>query len=172
MKPLDEKQEGTVMDAIASLYGAYAGPRRDTMRDAAPDTHRPVAFVARDNADAAQLQGEIETIFGSGTAMRFSDGAGLLRYLETPRMRAPRLIFVCLGGEAGGMDALTTIEMLQGRLALAGVPVVAVGGTPEMGLRQEAIASGASGFVQKPVSKWEITKIMQGKTLSELETYR
>lgn len=170
--PLDEKQEGTAMDATAPIYGTYSSTRRSTARDATPDTHRPVAYVARNSADAAQLQGEIENIFGAGTAMGFSDGAALLRYLENPRMRAPRLIFVCLGGEAGGMDALTTIEMLQGRLALAGVPVVAVGGPAEMALRQDALASGASGFMQKPVSRWEITKIMQGKTLSELEMYR
>ncbi len=139
---------------------------------AATDSQRPVVIVDDNTDDQMELKRELEHLLGAMPVLTFQDGTALLRYLDAhPReSERPRLIFLDLN--MVGMDGLMTLELLQGRLAMAGVPVVAVSGTRNAAQVTRAFESGAQAFLPKPVSRWDMIRVLHGKTTTDGSTYR
>lgn len=139
---------------------------------AAADSHRPVAIVDDNTDDQMELKRELEHLLGIVPVITFQDGTALLRYLETHTREAerPRLIFLDLN--MGGMDGLMTLELLQGRLTMAGVPVVAVSGTRNAAQVTRAFENGAQAFLPKPVSRWDMIRVLHGKTTADTSPYK
>lgn len=124
---------------------------------------RPVAIVDDNDDDRLLLRREMSFLFGEAPILTFMNGTDLVRYLDT-HIRAnerPQIIFLDL--HMGGMDGLMTLEYLQGRLSMADIAVILVSGTQDTEQVRAALESGAQAFLPKPVSRWDMIRVLQGK---------
>lgn len=135
------------------------------LRHQAEPSLRPLAIVDDSLDDRMILKRELEALTaGNSKILVFASGAELINYLDTHTSDndRPRMIFLDI--LMHGLDGLTTLDILQGRLAHASIPVVAVSGTRDGQQVKNAINGGVKAFLTKPVSRQEMTSVLQGKT--------
>lgn len=133
------------------------------------DNQRPIAIVDDDPDDQERLRREVQSLFGEVPLLFFENGASLVRYMDT-HMRdneRPRLIFLDL--LMHGMDGLTALELLQGRLGMAGVPIIVVSNAQHASQIHRAFENGAQAFLPKPVTRFDMVRILQGKFQQQMK---
>lgn len=136
------------------------------------DTGRPVAIIDDSADDQLLLMHELEHLFGPVPVIAFADGNELVQHLynHVRESDKPRMIFLDLNMKV--MDGLTTLELLQGRLDIAGIPIVIISGTHNAAQVKKAFELGAHAFLPKPVSRWDMMKVLHSKPPSGVVSYR
>lgn len=124
---------------------------------------RPVAIVDDNDDDRLLLRREMAFLLGDTPILTFMNGMELVRYLDTHRkaIQKPHTIFLDL--HMGVMDGLMTLEYLQGRLSMSDIAIIMVSGTQDGEHVRAALENGAQAFLPKPVSRWDMLRVLQGK---------
>lgn len=136
------------------------------------DTVRPVAIIDDSADDQLLLMHELEHLFGSVPVIAFADGNELVQYLykHVKENEKPRMIFLDLNMK--GMDGIATLELLQDRLDMANIPIVIISGTHNAAQVRKAFEFGAHAFLPKPVSRWDMMKVLHSKPPPGVVSYR
>lgn len=124
---------------------------------------RPVAIVDDNDDDRTLLRREMAFLLGDTPILTFVSGTELVRYLDTHRKSADRPHTIFLDLHMGGMDGLMTLECLHGRLSMADIAIIMVSGTQDREHVRAALENGAQAFLPKPVSRWDMLRVLQGK---------
>lgn len=124
---------------------------------------RPVAIVDDNDDDRMLLRREMAFLLGDTPILTFMSGTELVRYLDTHRKAADRPHTIFLDLHMGGMDGLMTLEYLHGRLSMADIAIIMVSGTQDREHVRAALETGAQAFLPKPVSRWDMLRVLQGK---------
>lgn len=128
---------------------------------------RHVAIVDDDDDDMMRLRHELSFLFGTAPVLSFSSGMELVHYLDTHVKASERPYIIFLDLHMNGMDGLATLEYLQGRLNMSDIAIIMVSGTQDMEHVRIALENGAQAFLPKPVSRWDMIRLLQGKCLQE-----
>ena len=80
--------------------------------------------------------------------------------LELARSARPDAIIIDL--KMPGMDGLTFCRRVRAEMAIRHVPIILITGSRGLDLRNEAIRSGASVFLNKPIDVPMLAKLILG----------
>ena len=127
------------------------------------DDSRPVVLIIDDSTTTRAVL----KVYLSGQSIEFLEASNGQDGLQLARSELPDAIIIDL--KMPGMDGLTFCRRVRAESALKHIPIILVTGTKGSEVRAEALRSGASVFLTKPIDVPTLAKVVSSYLIRGIE---